>query len=541
MKIKSMILVAPSLGFIFMLVFGFAAFSSLRVQQASLNSLADNHMVHNASAYESREALLNAHFRAYRLVAWMANYDEAKIAAATKSVLTKVDEAEAILKTFANEDAAGQIEKQRADKMLQGLAKYRKAVVQSLDLAASDPASGAALMQSSDKQFALLSADLDDLLTAQHKLVQASQGHANQRTGDMIRFGGALLLGAVITSLICAIYFSRRILYLLGGEPVDAAASVARIAEGDLTLPIRTRYPQSLLAHLEAMRVELNHTIGRVLANTHQLASLAEGLASASHQVASSAERGSDAASTMAASVEEMTVSISNAACDARTATQTVAQAGGSAADSTSMVLDLARSMSTISRGVKESAGRVADLGSQSNEIRSIVDVIKEIADQTNLLALNAAIEAARAGESGRGFAVVADEVRKLAERTRQSTDDIAKKIQGIQGNVNAVVSLMNHSVEGVTKGEKLAGQGAAAMGNIQASTGEVAGMVQGIANAIEENVSASHTFATNVEHIAQLSEENSSAANQVAGTARGLAELVGALNLLTDRFKTCA
>ena len=103
-------------------------------------------------------------------------------------------------------------------------------------------------------------------------------------------------------------------------------------------------------------------------------------------------------------------------------------------------------------RGLQDSSEQSLEVNERANEIKSVVQVIQDIADQTNLLALNAAIEAARAGEHGRGFAVVADEVRKLAERTQKSLTEVNATIQVLVQSISGIVENIAQRVEEINK-----------------------------------------------------------------------------------------
>ncbi len=106
-----------------------------------------------------------------------------------------------------------------------------------------------------------------------------------------------------------------------------------------------------------------------------------------------------------------------------------------------------------IKASFERTAGCIKKLGTRSEEIGKILNVIEEITDQTTLLALNAAILAAQAGEHGRGFSVVADEIKNLSERTSFSTHEIAALIQAVQQEVKDAIVAMNEGISSVDEG----------------------------------------------------------------------------------------
>jgi methyl-accepting chemotaxis protein len=173
--------------------------------------------------------------------------------------------------------------------------------------------------------------------------------------------------------------------------------------------------------------------------------------------------------------------------------------------------------MESIARAVRRASSSVGQLGEYGQQIGAIVNTIDEIAAQTNLLALNAAIEAARAGEQGRGFAVVAENVRSLAERSSQSTKEIAELIARVQSGTEEAVEAMAAGVRDVEAGREITDEAGTALQSIIVSVSDSSARMQQIARDVQELGEAAGRIVDGAGEMAARARENASGATEMA------------------------
>jgi methyl-accepting chemotaxis protein len=221
----------------------------------------------------------------------------------------------------------------------------------------------------------------------------------------------------------------------------------------------------------------------------------ATAVAAATEQAANNVDTVASAAEQLAAAIDEITLQVSRSS--------QIAQAGSDEAD--------------------EASGLFSALGTASDKIGEVVELIRSIAEQTNLLALNATIEAARAGDAGKGFAVVAAEVKNLANQTTRATEEIAGQIGDIQGSTQNALGAIQHLATRMKELNEVAAGIAAAVAEQDAATGEIARNVAEAATGTKE-------VSRNVDGLRASAEDERNASSEVLHTARDLSDKSHAL-----------
>lgn len=180
-------------------------------------------------------------------------------------------------------------------------------------------------------------------------------------------------------------------------------------------------------------------------------------------------------------------------------------------------------------------------LNQSMEEMKSVIEIIENIASQTGLLALNASIEAARAGEAGRGFAVVASEISKMSGETEDATDTIKKMIKNITKTIEKVVEVTSSMVEKIEGQTEATTATAQSFNEIEESTKIIIEQSENLQGYIEELASANREIVDSISTISAITEEVSAHASSTFAISEQNATTVKDVVTLTEQLKGLA
>jgi methyl-accepting chemotaxis protein len=347
----------------------------------------------------------------------------------------------------------------------------------------------------------------------------------------------AAIIVALAATLALAALFTRSLV-----APIAKALAVAeQIAANDLSKPIDVQgrdEPGRLLVALSVMQQNLRRTLGELGDSSNQLASTSEEMTAVTEDSLRGVQRQNDEINQAATAINQMSAAVEEVARNAAAASTAARDSSQSAENGRQRVSETVSVINELHAAVGATAVEIDGLAVQVQGISGVLDVIRGIAEQTNLLALNAAIEAARAGEAGRGFAVVADEVRALAHRTQQSTAEIEKMVDSIQGGASKAVTAMGHSSERARASLDVAEAAGRALSEITQAIMLINERNVSIATATEEQAQVAREVDRNLTSIRDLSIQTSAGANQTSAASGELSQLAVALNHVVLRFK---
>ena len=307
---------------------------------------------------------------------------------------------------------------------------------------------------------------------------------------------------------------------------------------------MRVDYPGN--DELRSVAQAFNHMGERFQSALHDVGRSAEQLAAASEETSVVTENTSESMrkqqneiSLVATAMNEMHATANEVAQSASLAADAAHHADEEALVGRDVSLQTIEAIESLASAVEHATGVIEALAKDSEEIGSVLDVIRSIAEQTNLLALNAATEAARAGEAGRGFAVVADEVRTLASRTQNSTEEINNMVTRLQRGAVQAVEAMEAGRTEARAGVEQTLKTTACLESIVKAISTINDMNVQIASAAEEQSAVSEEITRSVVAIDDLTTETTDGAMQTTEASHEVARLASALQELLGRFKT--
>lgn len=288
---------------------------------------------------------------------------------------------------------------------------------------------------------------INKFIDFQEGKIQSEVNYVRSETSSFLNIMLSITVAALLLGYFISYSTIKKLNEIIGGTAEDASKLLQQVAQGDLSVRTKSKYPNSIIGSIDQMTTDLSAVIKQVTKLSNQVSKSSSDLVSMANNNEFKIQEQKDETFKGASAISQMSIAVQDVAKLTQNAAQFANTANNEAEIGDTEVSKTEDSIRDLSLKVSEASEVIKELAKDSKEIGSVVQIIADIAEQTNLLALNAAIEAARAGDQGRGFAVVADEVRSLASRTKESTINIQTLISRTQNQTSKAVNVMEQGL----------------------------------------------------------------------------------------------
>lgn len=266
--------------------------------------------------------------------------------------------------------------------------------------------------------------------------------------------------------------------------------------------------------------IQIKESMEKIIADTRNTLSTIRNTA---NDIGSGSEQLAQAATDLAEGCTRQAGQISDSSQMINNMTKSIEEKAETAKQTAEISKEAAHTVEEGNQKMQELKAAISDISKCSEEIRSIIQVIEDIASQTNLLSLNASIEAARAGEAGRGFAVVAEQVKNLAEQSTQAAGETTK--------------LIETTITAVEKGIAIAEDTESNMEQVMVNTQSAATRMIEMAQTLQTEAVNMKQIDERISQMTEIVDSNSASSEETAAVSEEQSALVQTMVHMMDQF----
>ena len=368
--------------------------------------------------------------------------------------------------------------------------------------------------------------------------------HLSQKSTETLLNSEWIMIVSLVLAFIFGLGIAFYIIAFSLNRPLNTfKSSLVKIGDdNDLTIRVNEKSPLELsqMAHtFNTLICSIRELVETSKQSSSENASISHELSTTALGVGTNVEKSVVVVNDATNKANEIQKEIKLSVDDAVASKKDILQANENLNNARNEIVSLTSKIQHSAQLEVELADRMTTLTTDANEVKTVLEVISDIADQTNLLALNAAIEAARAGEHGRGFAVVADEVRKLAERTQKTLTEINATINVI---VQSIVDVSGQMSSNSNEVQELANTAI----DVEETINQTVNIVNTAVEASDKTVrdfektgESVETIVSQVSQINEISSQNARNVEEIAAAADHLNAMTADLHTKLETFRT--